>query len=93
MVNDKEQAMYTAQEQNLIDRANHMGKNAVGESFTIKLADKGRANKVTVSGEIVECGFGYFSRTSSALQAVFKVVILCGPNKVRREFHVLRVPQ
>jgi len=93
MVNDKEQAMYTAQEQHLIDRANHMGKRAVGEQFTIKLADKGRANKVTVSGEIVECGFGYFTRTSRSLQAVFKVVMLCGPNKVRREFHVAKIPQ
>jgi hypothetical protein len=93
MVNDKEQAMHTAQEQNLIDRANSMGKNAVGLSYTIKLADPGRANKVTVSGVIVECGFGYFTRTSTKLQAVFKVVMECGQNKVRREFHVLRVPQ
>jgi hypothetical protein len=92
MVNDKEQAMNHA-EQELIDRANRMGKAAIGQQFTIKLAEKGRANKVTISGEIVECSFGYMQRTSSKMQAIFKVVMICGQNKTRREFHVAKVPQ
>jgi hypothetical protein len=89
--------MYTAQEQSMIDQANAMGKHAVGNQFTIKLAESGRANKVTVSGTIVECGFGYFDKTptmrGTRISAIFKVVLEVGPNKIRREFHVKRVPQ
>jgi hypothetical protein len=96
MVNDKEQAMYSDKEveQNLIARANYMGKQTIGKQFTIKLSDKGRANKVTCSGTIVECGYGYTIHGSfGKIQAAFKVVMEVGPNKVRREFHVLKVPQ
>jgi len=89
--------MNTAQEQDLIDRANAMGKRAIGNKFTIKLTEKGRANKVTVSGTIVECGFGYFSKKHNLVgtrtSAIFKVVLEVGPNKILREFHVASIPQ
>lgn len=84
--------MLCYEDQLLLEKSNRLGKDAVGKSFTIKLAESGRANKVTVTGIIVECGFGYFKRTSSKVSVVFKVVMECGPNKVRREFHVLKVP-
>lgn len=86
---------YTAQEERLIAEANEIGKDAVGLPFTIKLSESGRANKVTCSGVIVECGFGYFRKdfAKNRLQAIFKVVMEVGPNKIRREFHVQRVPQ
>lgn len=84
--------MYSPAEQDLINRANNIGKQAVGNNFTIKLAESGRANQVTVTGKIVECGFGYFRNTRSKQIAIFKVVMECGANKVLRTFHVQRVP-
>jgi hypothetical protein len=92
MVNNKEYMM-TLFADDLENEANRIAKKAIGLPFTIKLADSGRANKVTVSGTIVDCCLGYVRSTSTRRQAVFKVTMECGPNKVRREFHVLKVPQ
>jgi cystathionine beta-lyase family protein involved in aluminum resistance len=87
-----EQTMNAA-DQALMEKANRIGAQAVGQQFTIKLSESSRANRVTVTGTIVECGFGYFRNTRTKQQAIFKVVMACGPNKVLRTFHVQRVPQ
>lgn len=73
--------------------AGEMAKKAIGLPFTIKLADSGRANKVTVAGTIVDCCVGYVRTNGRHREAIFKVTMECGPNKVRREFHVRKIPQ
>ena len=78
----------TAQEQQLLDRAQPMFARAVGKQFTI------RTNKtVTVTGTITKVEVAYFKYHARSVQTIFKVTMECGVNKTVRSFNVAKIPQ
>lgn len=82
-------------EADLKAKAAVMASQAIGKSLTIRLAAKNRPSRSavsTVTGTIVECEFGRFDYTLAKATVVFRVVMECGPNKVRRETFVKNLP-
>jgi hypothetical protein len=78
----------TAQEQNLLARAEPMYARAVGKQMTIRTS-----KTVTVTGTIVKAEFGFFDYKARSVGLVFKVTMECGVNKTLREFTVAKIPQ
>lgn len=82
-------------ETDLKARASSMAQRAVGKQLTIRLAPQNRPSRAavsTVTGNIVECEFGRFEYNLEKVTVVFRVVMECGPNKVRRETFIKNLP-
>ena len=69
-------------------KANKIGAEAVGADFTVRTS-----KTCTVSGTILEAGFGRFERTHRSIYVVFRVLMECGANKTPREFWVKTLPR
>lgn len=70
-------------------------REALGKPLTIRLAAQNRPSRAsvsTVTGTIVECEFSRFDYNLAKATVVFRVVMECGPNKVRRETFVKSLP-
>ena len=73
---------------NLENRARRAAPSAIGLPYKIRTAPKRY-----VSGTIIEAEFARIRTEGTTRTAIFRIVMECGANKVRREFHCATLPR
>lgn len=76
-------------EANLQHRGEQMAKGAIGKKFRIRTG-----KNIVTEGIITECKVNDIRRAGAcSIKVVWKIVMECGINKVKREFCVSTLPQ
>jgi hypothetical protein len=85
--------MDSGREQEMRERAEAMGRAALGLTVTVKLRPEARMAAVrSISGPLVEAHFGRFDRTPRGFRVVWKCVIEAGVSRTRHVVWLAKLP-
>jgi hypothetical protein len=69
-------------------RGKRMARESIGKRFTVR-----SSNSLSHEGEIIECNVDGVRNRPKSVIVQFRVVMLCGKNRVRKEFVVEKLPR
>jgi hypothetical protein len=85
--------MTDAQQREMRERAEAMGRAALGRTVKVKLRPESRMDAVrSISGPLVEAHFGRFDPTPRGVRVVWKCVVEAGVSRTRHVVWLAKLP-